>query len=119
MKCCTLSWRANKIERVVRSSLAAKAVALQEAIDMAIYLRELLCEMHKKPSLHLAIESWVDNNDAFDAVHLTKLVTDAKLRKHIADIKESVQDADVFVKWCPGDEMLANSLTKRGANSDQ
>ena len=119
MSCCTLSWKANKIKRVVRSTLAAEALALQEAIDTAIYLRELLREMHKKPTLRLPIEAWVDNNDAFDAVHLTKLVADAKLRIDIADIKESMRDADVVVKWCPGDEMIANSLTKRGANSDQ
>jgi hypothetical protein len=118
MKCCPLSWKANKVKRVVRSTLAAEALALQEAIDTAIYLRELLREMLNKPSLRLPIESWVDNNNAYDAVHLTTQVADTKLRIDIADIKESVRDSDVIVKWCPGDEMIANSLTKRGANSN-
>ena len=118
-KCCPLSWKANKIKRVVRSTLAAEALALQEAIDCAIYLTELLREMLNKPYIRLPIESWVDNNNAFDAVHLTTQVSDAKLRIDIADIKESMRDSDVTVRWCPGDEMIANSLTKRGANSDQ
>ena len=118
MRCCPLSWKANKVKRVVRSTLAAEALALQETIDCAIYLRELLREMHNKPLLRLPIESWVDNNNAFDAVHLTTQVSDTKLRIDIADIKESMRDSDVTVKWCPGDEMIANSLTKRGANSN-
>ena len=113
-----LHWTSNKVKRVVNSTLAAEALALQEAIDCAIYLRELLREMHNKPFLRLPIESWVDNNNAFDAVHLTTQVSDTKLRIDIADIKESMRDSDVTVKWCPGDEMIANSLTKRGANSD-
>ena len=75
--------------------------------------------MLNKISARLPIELRVDNNNAFDAVHLTTQVSDAKLRIDIADIKESVQDSDVSVKWCPGDEMIANSLTKRGANTSQ
>ena len=45
-------------------------------------------------------------------------VTDHKHRVNIARIKETVNNENVVVHWCPGGEMLANPLTKRGANSD-
>ena len=39
---CPLSWHTNKIKRVVRSTLAAEMLSLQEGIDEAIYLRSLI-----------------------------------------------------------------------------
>ena len=40
--CCTLSWKSNKIKRVVRSTLAAEALSLQEGIAESLYLQTLI-----------------------------------------------------------------------------
>ena len=40
-KCCPLLWQANKI-RVVRSTLAAEALSLQEGLEGRIYYRHML-----------------------------------------------------------------------------
>ena len=42
---CPLSWRAGKIRRVVKSSLAAETHALLEGVEEAIYIRKMLSEM--------------------------------------------------------------------------
>ena len=62
------------ISRVVRSSLAAETLALQEGIDEAIYLRHLLSEM--MPEQSLPIDVHVDNKGLVDAVRSTKLVSE-------------------------------------------
>jgi hypothetical protein len=115
-KCAAISWKANKIKRVIRSTLAAEALALQECIEHAVYLRELLKEM-LACDFNIPIEAWIDSANAHKAVHSTTKVEDQRLRIDIACIKESVLEEDITVNHCPGNEMIADCLTKRGANS--
>ncbi len=55
----------------------------------------------------------------FQAVNSTKFVEDRRLRLDIAQIQECVQTENVSVKWIPGEKMLADCLTKDGANPDK
>ena len=41
-KCCPLSWHANKIKRVVRSTIAAETLSLQEGLEKSFYYRKML-----------------------------------------------------------------------------
>ena len=116
-RCALLAWKANKIRRVVRSTMAAEALALEECLEHAIYLRSLLKEM-TGGLIDPRIEAWTDNRDTYAAVYSTKLISDLKLRIDLACIKENVEKERVILKHCTGDKMLANPLTKRGANSD-
>lgn len=116
---CPLTWKSNKIKRVIKSTIAAEALALQEGIDHAIYLRAILREMTGKAELALPIEAWVDSANVEKALKSTTQVIDHRLRVDIAIIKETVEREGVTVRWCPGEEMLANPLTKRGASSER
>ena len=40
------------------------------------------------------------------------------MRIDIASIKENIVEVNIKLKWCPGSEMLADCLSKHGANSD-
>ena len=40
-----ISWRANKIKRVVHSTLAAESLALAEGLEEAVFLKALLSEV--------------------------------------------------------------------------
>ena len=44
-RCCPVSWKANKIKRVCRSTLAAETMALIEGLEECLYLKHLLCEI--------------------------------------------------------------------------
>ena len=117
-KCCVLSWQAQKIKRVVRSSIAAETLSLQESLENAVYLRSLIEEILRITSCSIAIDAVVDNRSVVEAIHSTKFVDDKYLRINIAAIKESIQTGQVrSVRWCPGSIQLANVLTKRGAQS--
>ena len=111
---CPISWRSNKIQRVVNSTLAAETLALQVGINEAIYLRHMLCEM--MPEQDLPIDVYVDNRDIVDAIRSTKLVSDRRLRIDIAALKQTLELVRKVI-WVPGPEQLANCLTKKGASS--
>ena len=118
--CCVLSWQANKIKRIVRSTLAAEALSLQEGLESGFYHRILLQEILSVNSDSIPIDAFVDNKSVVEAVHSTKLVDDKRLRIDISAIKESVMKSEVrSIRWCPGSLQLANCLTKRGAQSHQ
>ena len=112
---CPLSWRANKIKRVVRSTLAAETLAMQEGVDEAIYLQHLMSEV--MPQEEIPIDIYVDNRSLIDAITSTKLVADRRLRIDIASLKQTLEKVRK-VLWVPGQEQLADCLTKKGAYSD-
>ena len=65
----------------------------------------------------IPIEAYVDNKSVTEAVHSTRMVDDRRLRLDIAAIKESLHRKDVAaIRWCPGQDQLANCMTKKGAS---
>ena len=114
---CPLSWVANKIKRVVRSTLSAEMLSLQEGLEDAIYLRKMITEIFDKQPESLPIKIYVDNKSVTQAIYSTKLVDDKRLRLDIASVKESMENNELSgIKWIPSEDQLANCMTKRGTN---
>ena len=111
--CCPVSWRANKIKRVVRSTLAAETMALQEGLEEGMYIQSLIKELHR---IDVPITAYVDNKSLVEAVHSTKQVNDRRLRIDIGAIKEILGREVQQIKWTHGSAQLANCLTKKGAS---
>jgi len=108
-KSCPLSWHAGKIKRVVRSTIAAEALSLQEGLEDALYLRRHIEDLLGLSARTIPITAFVDNKSVVEAIHSTKLVDDKRLRLDIGAIRESLRLKDVMaVKWCPGMAQLAN-----------
>ena len=62
----------------------------------------------------------VDNLSVVEAVHSTTAVNDKRLRRELAAIKEMLGRGEVTsVKWVPGSQQLADTLTKRGVSGDK
>ena len=91
-KCCVLSWQANKIKRVVRSTIAAEALSLQEGLDDAMFQQSTLNEIIRKS---IPIDAYIDNKSVVEAIHSTKLVDDRRLRIDLASIKEMLRKQEV------------------------
>ena len=111
--CCPLGWSANKVKRVVKSTLASEALALEESMGHALYLQAILSELISET---IDIVCLVDSNNAVKAVHSSREVEDKRLRIDIAAIKEVIEKDNIHVYHVPGRDMVANPLTKRGAN---
>ena len=80
-KCSPLFWHAGKIRRVVRSTIAAEALSLQEGLESAMYYRHMIAEIVGKTSKTIPIIAYVDNKSVTEAVRSTKLVDDKPKKK--------------------------------------
>ena len=106
------------MKRVVRSTIAAEALSLCEAVEDAIFLKHILTEM-SITRLSVKIHAFVDNRDVVDAVYSTKSVDDRRLRIDISSLKEFILNEEISsIRWCPGSIQLANGMTKQGAKVD-
>ena len=114
--CAPIMWQANKIKRIVDSSLAAEALSLLKGLEEAIYIREMIEELYKLKEKTIPVYGIVDNLGTVDAVHSTAPVEDRRLRRDIAAIKQMLNQKQVKgISWCPGKYQLADCMTKRGA----
>ena len=113
-KCCPLSWHACKIKRVVRSTIAAETLSLQEGLECSFYYRKMIEDIFGISNKTVPIVAYVDNKSVIQAVYSTKLVDDKRLRVDIAAISESLARNEIQeIKWCPGKIHLADCLTKQ------
>jgi transposase InsO family protein len=117
-KCAPLDWKANKVKRVVTSTLAAETLSLYAGLDAAVAMREQLQVMlgmdHSFP-----ITALVDNKSTVDAVQAAvSLTTEKRLRKEIGAVKQMLKQGKLKqLKWVPTQHMLCDALTKKGVNS--
>ena len=116
-RCCPLQWKSNKIQRIVNSTLAAEALALENGIKEAIYQQALLRELFEH--FPLKIECYVDNKGVVDSVHSTHAVDDQLTRLSIAIVREHLRKGEIdSVTHIYGENMIADPLTKEGASSN-
>lgn len=114
-----LNWSSNKVKRVTHSAFAAETLACTDAVSDAIYCRQLISEiLYQDPrSKVIEITGFVDNMQLYEQISSTKQSSDKKIRLDIAEIQEAVQKEINNIHWIPTDAMLADCLTKRGADS--
>jgi len=116
-RCCPLTWKSGKARRVVKSTIAAEAMALLDGIDEALYLKKVLFQIMSLSSKQLPVIGIVDHKGLWEAVRSTKLVEDRRLRIEIASVKESLQRGEIMeIRLCSSGDMLADCLTKKGAD---
>ena len=115
-KSAVLDWQANKIKRVVRSTLAAETLSLCEGLESAVYFADFLQDILqlRQP---VKVRGIIDNKSTTEAIRSTTVVSDKRLRRDIASVKEMLLRGEVSrIDWVPGDQQLADVLTKRGVN---
>ena len=117
LRSAPLAWTVNKVKRVVTSTLAAEALSLHACINHAIYIRHVIAEALNRKPADMQIIAYTDSNNLSNSLHSTTLVSDQRLRIDIGAIKQAMSEDNVAVKWLPKQEMLADSLTKKGATS--
>ena len=115
-KCCPLTWASNKIDRVVRSPLAAETVAFTDAVDEGGFCRALMEEVLglQKGDMDLVVVT--DSNSLHEALGTTGNIKDRRSRIDIVALRQCSEKGEFTLAWQPRTEMLADPLTKRGAN---
>ena len=117
-RCAAIDWRANKIDRVVTSSLAAEAVSLTRGLDAAVAFKWTLQQLLGVEG-NIPVRGIIDNKDTFDSVHSTTDVSERKLRREIGVVRQMLKNKDLEqLIWIRGPYQLADPLTKLGANGE-
>ena len=114
--CAPLEWKANKIQRVTNSTLAAETMSLTTGIDAAIATRWALKEVLGE-KMDFPITAIIDNKDAYTSIHSATDVGERRLRREIGMVKQWLENKEIRkLVWVPGDLQAADILTKRGVN---
>ena len=115
--CAPLLWGANKIKRIVDSTLEAECLSLLSGLKEAIYTREVIEEIFNLKDKAVPVKAIVDNKSTVDAIYSTAPLEDKKLRRGVARIKQMLNRKEIrSVSWCPGREQSADCMTKRTAS---
>eukprot|EP00959_Pyramimonas_sp_CCMP1952_P373556 7823453-Pyramimonas_sp.AAC.1 len=125
-----LDWRSHRIRRVVRSTLAAEAMAMDVGVDTAYYLRHLFAEVlfrdfkpgssGKLPSFFMPIKVATDCKSLYDILTKEGTPSTTLERRLSIDIAAVAHVAEEFddenpkstVFWVPTDKQVADHLTK-------
>ena len=115
---CPIFWQSRKIRRVVKSTLAAEALALLDGASAAVYLSNILQEISGCNSI--PIKCFVDNQSLVEALSSYKMVDDRRLRIDISVLKNMLENEELKeVSWIDTSKQLADCLTKRGASCEK
>ncbi|CAL1141583.1 unnamed protein product [Cladocopium goreaui] len=115
------------LKRVVRSSLAAEISQAAHTLEEGDFIRALLAEMiYEGFSLKMwltHVARWklvlvLDSRTGYDLLNGTGLGEDKRLAIDIAAMRQSLHEdgAARLVRWVPGEEIIADDLTKLCGN---
>ena len=104
---------------MVSSSTAAEALALNDTLDEMVYIKEVLKESVGEKAANIPMEMFTDSRNLYKSVMSTSLVSNPRLRTDVAKLQESLRTGEVSrINLVPGQEMIADCLTKKGASSE-
>ncbi|CAK9117104.1 unnamed protein product [Durusdinium trenchii] len=115
------------LKRVVRSSLAAEVSQAAVAMEEADFLRALMAEALEK---NFSLKNWLqsvarwrqvavmDSKTGYDLLNGTSLGEDKRLAIDVASMRQALHEdgGSRMVRWVPGEEILADDLTKLVGN---
>ena len=117
---CVVSWRSKKLKRVVTSSTAAEAMAVNDTLDEMVYIKEVLKEALGRDAESISMELYTDSRNLHKSVMSTSLNENPRLRADVAKLQESLKTGELSKFYqISGQEMLADCLTKKGASSEK
>ena len=117
-KAAPIQWQSRRIKRVVKSTLAAECLALEEAADYAYYVKSMVTEVLALPT-DIELNCYIDNKSLDDVITSSNNVKeDKRLIQDISLIKEMMFKEEInSVSLVESKKNLADVLTKRGASS--
>ena len=113
-------WKSRKIQQVVRSTLAAETLAMEEPLEECFIIRSMLLEIYKgdaKSGL-FSIHCYTDSKSLIGSVHSTKTLKAKRLKVDVCVIRKLLEKKEIeSINWCPSNRQLADCLTKSSASS--
>ena len=114
-KFAPISWKSRKIQRVVKSTLAAETLALIEAFEACFMIRAILLEIYKQEphSKTFPIHCFPDSKSLLNSVHSTKTLKERRLKVDFCITREMLEKNEIsLIIWCVSETQLPDCLTK-------
>lgn len=106
-------WESRKVKRTCKSSTTGEILSACEALDGAIWLRQLWQELTGEL---LPVEIVTDSSCTAKNSVTTKLPKEKRNRIDLAILRQSLKRGEYVLTWVPGKANLADPLTKETAH---
>ena len=106
-----IEWKSFKIKRVVKSTLTAETLALEQALEMCFMMKSFPCELLNKEISNkvLPIKCYADTKSLVDSIFSTKTLTEKRLKMDICIIRDMLSKNEVYsIEWCKSEAQLAD-----------
>ena len=116
--CNILAWKSSKIKRVCKSTTEAETLSLSEAVEEADLIRDQIKEMTGLDDNLIRMEVFSDARNCVENLNNRIPPNGTRTyRNEFAMIKRLKDEKRIKnLAWVPGDEQMADSLTKLGAS---
>ena len=117
-RCAPISWQSKKIPRVVKSTLVAETLALQEGLEKWNVLKAFLSQLVGQHEFPISI--YTDSKSLAKSVLSTNTVEHECLNMDIDGQSELLEKEEIKrIQWIPTPQELADCLTKKGKSSNK
>ena len=117
-KKCPLLWRSKKLERKVKSTIAAETLALNEGAEYGVYLAHILRQLID--GITVKVKCYTDNKSIVEAITSTKKMNNPMLNIDTLILREYLEKETIHsITWIKGDQQFADPLTKLGVCTDK
>ena len=113
-------WKSRKIQQVVRSTLAAETLAMEEALEECFITRSILLEIYHRDAESglFPIYCYTDSVSLLESVHSTKTLKQKRLKVDVCVVREMLEKKEIkSINWCPSNRLLADCLSKSSASN--
>ena len=121
-KYAPITWTSRKLKRVVKSTLSAEKLALEESLETCFMVKSLLVELISKDNYQNIIPTcpYTDYKSLNDTINSTKTLPEKQLQQNVCIIRETIEKQEVKqITWCDSRSQLADCLTKVGASCNK
>ena len=115
-----IHWQSKKIRRIVKSTLAAECLSMEDAVDAAYYIKNILMEVLLMDANKVQMECFIDSKSLHAALHSsTNGKEDKRLILDLSLLKEMYEKNEIHrIERVDTKEQVADALTKRGASAE-
>lgn len=117
-----ISWQSRSIKRAVKSTQAAKTLAMLDMADTCIYYRKFFFESLGFEDVvnNIPVVCKADNSSVCKSAHLSTQILDERLRIERAILCEMLINIELSgIKWVLTSHQIADSLTRQGVLSSK
>ena len=108
-----LTWKSKKVRCIVKSTLEAETLSLDDCSEVCFFLRTILCEMLNIDIKDIPINMITDSHQLYDSIYPIKTLKDKRLMVDICMMRNMLSSKEISaISWVDSQSQFADCLTK-------